>query len=68
MVITSNYNTLANQCTRILTTAHTKSSQFVFISRFLVTDSNSILCSRPYRMVKASQLIPRTSHINLLLL
>jgi hypothetical protein len=43
IVTTGNYNTLANSCTRLLTKAHTKSSQFVFTSRFLVTDPNNVL-------------------------
>jgi hypothetical protein len=56
IVNTSNYNTLANSCTRLLTKAHTKSSQFVFTNRFLVTDSNNVLCIRPYWLANVSQL------------
>jgi hypothetical protein len=37
VVTTSNYKAVANSCTRLLTTADTESSQFVFTSRFLVT-------------------------------
>jgi hypothetical protein len=48
IVTTNNYNALANSCARLLTTAHTKSSQFVFTSRFLITDLNNVLCLRPY--------------------
>jgi hypothetical protein len=46
MVTTSNYNVLANSYTRLLTTAHTKFSQFVFTSRFLLTDPNNGVCLR----------------------
>jgi hypothetical protein len=38
-----------------LTTARTM-SQFVFTSRFLTTDPNSVLCLRPYRLANVSQL------------
>jgi hypothetical protein len=37
---TSNYNAIANLHTLKITKAHAKSSQFVFTSRFLVTDLN----------------------------
>jgi hypothetical protein len=37
-------------------TGHTKSSQFVLISRFLVTDSNNVLCLRPYWLANVYQL------------
>jgi hypothetical protein len=41
MVITSNYSALPNSCTRLLTTAHTKTFQSdVFTSRCLVAASN----------------------------
>jgi hypothetical protein len=53
MVITSNYNALANSCTRLLTTAHSKSSHF-FTSRFLVTDPNNVLCLLPYWLENVS--------------
>jgi hypothetical protein len=43
MMTTSNYNALANSCTRVLTAARTKSSHYAFTSRFLVTDPNNIL-------------------------
>jgi hypothetical protein len=55
-VTTSNYNALANSGTRFLTTAHTKSSQFVFTDRFLINDPNNVLCLRPYWLAKVSQL------------
>jgi hypothetical protein len=45
ILATRNYNTLANQCTLLLTAAHIKSSQFVFTSCFLVMD---VLCLHPY--------------------
>jgi hypothetical protein len=48
---TNNYNTLANSCSRILTTA-----QFVFTSGFLVTDPNNVLCLRSYWLTNISQL------------
>jgi hypothetical protein len=38
IITTSNNNPLAISCTHLLTTAHTKSFQFVFTSRFLVMD------------------------------
>jgi superoxide dismutase len=47
-VTTNNYNALTNPRIRLLTTAHTNSSQFVFASRFLVTD---VLCLRPTLLV-----------------
>jgi hypothetical protein len=56
IITTSNYNTLANSCPCLLTTAHTKSSQFVFTSRFLVTDSSNVLCLCPCWLVNVSQL------------
>jgi hypothetical protein len=40
---TSKYNAVDNSCPRLLTTAHTKSSQFVFTSRFLLTNPNNVL-------------------------
>jgi hypothetical protein len=59
IVTTSNYKAVANSCTHLLTTAHTKFSQFVFTSRFLVTDTNNVLCLRPYRLANVSQLTNR---------
>jgi hypothetical protein len=40
-------NSLTNSCTHLLTTAHPKSSQYVFTSPFLAT-APSILCLGPY--------------------
>jgi hypothetical protein len=57
METTRNCNTLANSCT-LLTIAHTKSSQFVFTSRFLVTDPNNVLCLRPYWLATVSHQPP----------
>jgi uncharacterized PurR-regulated membrane protein YhhQ (DUF165 family) len=48
IVTTSNYSATANSHTLKFTTAHTNSSQFVFTSRFLVTDRKNVLCLRPY--------------------
>jgi hypothetical protein len=45
IVTTSNYNAIANSHNLQFTTAHTKYSQFVFTSHFLVMDPNNILCS-----------------------
>jgi hypothetical protein len=59
MVTTGNYNTLANTCTRLLTAAHSKSSQLVFTIRFLVTDPNNVLCLRSYWLENVSQLNPK---------
>jgi hypothetical protein len=56
MITTNNYSALANSCTCPLTTAHTKSFQFVFTSRFMVTGSNNVLCLRPYWLANVSQL------------
>jgi hypothetical protein len=53
---TSNYNALANSCPRHLTTAHTKSSQIVYTSLFLVMDPNNILCLCPYWLTNIPQL------------
>jgi hypothetical protein len=36
------------------------SSQFLFVSRFLVTDPNSVLCLRPYRLANVSQLTKKS--------
>jgi hypothetical protein len=46
-VTTTNYSAIANSHIHQSTTAHTKSSQ-KFTSRFLVTDSDNVLCLRPY--------------------
>jgi hypothetical protein len=43
IVTTSNYNAIANSHTQQFTTAHIKSSQFVFTSRFLATNPNNDL-------------------------
>jgi hypothetical protein len=56
MVITSDYNTLANSCTRLLTRAHAKPSQFVFTNRFLITDPNNVLCLLPYWLANSLHL------------
>jgi hypothetical protein len=52
----SNYNALATSCTRLLTTAHTKASRFVFTSCFLVTDPNTVLFLCPYWLANVPQL------------
>jgi hypothetical protein len=65
MVTTSNYNALANWCTRLLTTAHNKYSKFVITSRFLVTDPNNVLCLSPYRLANIPQLTKFESNSNL---
>jgi hypothetical protein len=41
MITTSNCNAVTNSCTSLLTTAHTKSFQFVFTSHFLIMDPNN---------------------------
>jgi hypothetical protein len=64
MVTTSNCNVFSNTCTRLLTTAHTKSSQVVFTSRFLVTNPNNILYLRPYWLANVSQLNPTLAVIS----
>jgi hypothetical protein len=64
MVTRSTYNTLANSCIRLLTAAHTMSTQFDFTSRLLVTNPNNVLCLRPSRLVNTSQLIPRLTAIS----
>jgi hypothetical protein len=56
MVTTSNYSAIANSHTEQFTTAHTKFPQFVFTSRFLVTDPKSVLCLHPYWLANVSQL------------
>jgi hypothetical protein len=55
-VSTSNYTALANSCTLLLTTAHSKSSQIVFTSRFLVMDPNNVLCLRSYWLTNVHKL------------
>jgi hypothetical protein len=52
-----NYKAFANSCTCPLTT-RTKSSQFSFTYRFLVTDPDNVLCLRPYWLAN----VPRSSH------
>jgi hypothetical protein len=44
IVTTSNYSAVANSHTRQFTVAHTKFSQFVLTSCFLVMDPNNVLC------------------------
>jgi hypothetical protein len=41
LATTSNYSAIANKHTLLITTAHAKSSQFAFTSRFLVTNLNN---------------------------
>jgi hypothetical protein len=55
-VTTSNYSAIANSYTLQFTTAHTKSSQFVFTSRFLLMDPNNGLCLHSYWLANVSQL------------
>jgi hypothetical protein len=50
MIIIITYNVLTNSWIRLLTTAHTTSSQFVFISRFIATDPSNVFCLRPYQL------------------
>jgi hypothetical protein len=64
IVTASNYNALADSCTRLFTAAHTKPSQHVFTSRFLVTDPNNVLCLRPNWLKNISQLTPRLATIS----
>jgi hypothetical protein len=47
---------MAKSHTLQFTTVHTKSSQFVCTSRFLVTDPNNALCLRPYQLANVSRL------------
>jgi hypothetical protein len=54
--IVTTSNSIANSHILHFTTAHNKSSQFVFTSRFMVTDPNNFLCLRPYRLPNVSQL------------
>jgi hypothetical protein len=56
IVTASNYKAVANSCNHLLTTAHTKCSQFVFTSRVLVTDPNNALCLCPCWLTNVSQL------------
>jgi hypothetical protein len=64
IVIISNYNAFANSYVRLLTTTHTRSSQFVFTTRFLVTDPNNFICLFSYRLTSASQWTHRqTGHL-----
>jgi hypothetical protein len=48
IVTTSRYSAVANSHTQQFITAHAKSSQFVFINSFLVTDLINVFCLRPY--------------------
>jgi hypothetical protein len=54
IVTTSNCIAIGNSHTLHFTAAHTKSSQFVFISLFLVRDPNNVLCLRPYWLTNVS--------------
>jgi hypothetical protein len=54
IVTTSNYSAVANSHTLQFTTTRTKTSQFVFTSRFMVMEPNNVLCSRPSRLVNIS--------------
>jgi hypothetical protein len=56
IVITSNYGALANSCTRVLTIAHTESSEFVYTIRFLATAPNNVLCLCAYWLADALHL------------
>jgi hypothetical protein len=56
IVTTSNYSAIANSHNLQFTAAHTKYSQFVFTSRFLLTDPNNVLCLCPYWQANVSQL------------
>jgi hypothetical protein len=56
IVTISNYSAVANLHTVQFTTEHTKSSLFVFASRFLVKNPSSVLCLRPYWLANVSQL------------
>jgi hypothetical protein len=64
IVTASNYSAIANSHTLQFSTAHTKFFQFVFTSRFLVTDPNSVLCLSSYRQVNVSQLTSRLAAIS----
>jgi hypothetical protein len=55
VLTTGNYSAIFNLHTLQFTTSHTKSSQFDFTSCFLVTDTNNILCFRPYWMANVLQ-------------
>jgi hypothetical protein len=56
VVTSSNFGAMANSHIQQFTTARTKSSQFVFTSRFLVVDPNNVLCLRLYTLANVSQL------------
>jgi hypothetical protein len=56
IVTTSNYKATDNLHALQITTAHTKPSQSAFTSRSLITDTNNVLCSRPYYPANVSQL------------
>jgi hypothetical protein len=56
IITTSNYSAIANLHNLQITIAHAKSSQSTFTSRFLITDPNNVLCSRPCCPANASQL------------
>jgi hypothetical protein len=47
VLTTSNYSATSNSQTQEFTTARTKSFKFVFTCRFLITDPNNVLRSRP---------------------
>jgi hypothetical protein len=63
IITTSNYSAIANSRTLQFTTAHTKSSLFVFTSRFLGTGPNNVLCLRPYWLANVSQLTKLTAKL-----
>jgi hypothetical protein len=67
IVTISNYNALDNSCIRLLTIACTKSSHFVFTSRFLITDSKNVLCLDPYWLANTWQLRKLNLSLSLIL-
>jgi hypothetical protein len=56
IVSTSNYSALASPHTLQFITARKKYFQFVFTSRFLITDPNNVLCLRTYLLANVPQL------------
>jgi hypothetical protein len=61
IVTTSNYSAVANLRTLHITRGHAKYSQCVFASRFLVTDSNFVLCLRPTGWLMSRNWLSRQS-------
>jgi hypothetical protein len=56
LITASNYNSLTGLHTLKITVTAAHIVFYVFISHFLATNSNSVLCLRPYRLTNIPQM------------